>query len=123
VVLDDFGTGYSSLSTLQDFDVDGVKIDRSFVSILGEDARADAIVSAVFHMAAAMGLGVVAEGVETDDQAARLVRLRDESGNVTLSGQGYLFGRPADGTEVMAGFLPISVASETDVSTAWTLHK
>jgi len=120
VVLDDFGTGYSSLSTLQNFDVDGVKIDRSFVSILGEDARADAIVSAVFHMAAAMRLGVVAEGVETDDQAVRLVRLRDESGNVTLSGQGFLFGRPAAGAEVMAGFLPIS---EADVSTAWMLHK
>jgi len=123
VILDDFGTGYSSLSTLQNFDVDGVKIDRSFVSILGDDARADAIVSAVFHMAAAMRLGVVAEGVETDDQAARLVMLRDKSGDVHLSGQGYLFGRPANGLEVLSGFLPISVASEADISTAWTHQK
>ncbi len=113
VILDDFGTGYSSLSTLQNFDVDGVKIDRSFVSILGEDARARAIVSAVFHMAAAMGLGVVAEGVETDAQAELLVRLRDDSGEVALSGQGYLFGRPAEGLEVISGYLPLLTGGES----------
>ncbi len=107
VVLDDFGTGYSSLATLQNFEVDGVKIDRSFVSILGEDVRADAIVSAVFHMASAIGLTVVAEGVECDAQANRLVELCDDSGGVALCGQGYLFGRPAPGPEVIGGFLEI----------------
>jgi len=108
VVLDDFGTGYSSLATLQNFEVDGVKIDRRFVSILGMDVRADAIVSAVFHMAAAIGLTVVAEGVETDDQADRLVQLRDDSGGVNLCGQGFLFGRPAEGSEVVRGFLELT---------------
>ncbi len=107
VVLDDLGTGYSSLATLQSFEVDGVKIDRSFVSILGEDVRADAIVSAVFHMASAIGLTVVAEGVESDSQVDRLVELRDDSGGVVLYGQGYLFGRPAAGAEVIGGFLEI----------------
>jgi len=116
VVLDDFGTGYSSLATLQNFEVDGVKIDRRFVSILGTDIRADAIVSAVFHMASAIGLTVVAEGVETDAQADRLVQLRDGSGGVILCGQGFLFGRPADGAAVIAGFLELAPTPSVIVS-------
>ncbi len=116
VMLDDFGTGYSSLSTLQNFDVDGVKIDRSFVSILGEDVRADAIVNAVFHMAAAIGLTVVAEGVETDAQADHLVRIRDDSGVAELCGQGFLFGRPTEWPDLISGLLEVPVATRSDSS-------
>ena len=113
VMIDDFGTGYSSLAYLQTFSVSGVKIDRAFISRLGTDRRADAIVAAVFNMAEALDLTVVSEGVETDEQVQRLVELRDHSGDVRLWGQGCLFGRPAPADERMSGFvevLPISVA-------------
>lgn len=107
IMIDDFGTGYSSLSYLQTFSVDGVKIDRSFVARLGEDRRADAIVAAVFHMAEALELVVVAEGIETDTQSQRMVALRDAASSVPLLGQGYLFGRPAEGETRLAGFFEV----------------
>lgn len=107
IMIDDFGTGYSSLSYLQTFSVDGVKIDRSFIARLGVDRRADAIVSAVFHMAHALDFVVVAEGIETDEQAARMVELRDGAGDVLLRGQGYLFGRPAEGQVRLGGFVEV----------------
>ncbi len=114
VMIDDFGTGYSSLAYLQTFDVDGVKIDRGFIQRLGEDLRADAIVAAVFNMAAALDLIVVAEGVETDAQMDRVVALRDkERGSeraVELHGQGYLFGRPVEGQARLAGFVEVPMA-------------
>ena len=113
VVIDDFGTGYSSLSYLQAFDVDGVKIDRSFVARLAEDPRAEAIVTAVFNMAAALDLTVVAEGIEHDEQVDRMVAIRDRSADVVLTGQGFLFGRPAEAESRVAGFveLPIGLAA------------
>jgi diguanylate cyclase (GGDEF)-like protein/PAS domain S-box-containing protein len=89
IALDDFGTGYSSLSLLRDFPVDMVKVDRSFVEPLTSDRSAAAIVRAVVSMASDLGLPVVAEGVETEEQAARLEALG------CSHGQGYLFGRPA----------------------------
>lgn len=74
---------------------------------LGSDRRADAIVSAVFHMARALDFVVVAEGIETDEQAERMVELRDATGDVSLLGQGYLFGRPADGQARLGGFVEV----------------
>jgi diguanylate cyclase (GGDEF)-like protein/PAS domain S-box-containing protein len=88
IALDDFGTGYSSLSHLHQYPVDTVKIDRSFVAHLGDGSGQDGVVTAILHLAAHMGLEVVAEGVETLDQADRLAEL----GCDLL--QGYALGRP-----------------------------
>jgi diguanylate cyclase (GGDEF)-like protein len=89
LVLDDFGTGFSSLSYLQRFPLDGLKIDRSFVSGLdNETPGGAAIVDAVARMAAGLDLHLVAEGVETEAQAARLIDLG------CTHAQGYLFARP-----------------------------
>jgi len=107
VMIDDFGTGYSSLAYLQTFDVDGVKIDRSFIALLGEDVRASAIVSAVVHMAEALDLVVVVEGVETDDQVAHVLALWERAGDVEMLGQGYLFGRPEEAEARLAGFVEV----------------
>lgn len=88
ISIDDFGTGFSSLAYLKRFPLDELKIDKSFVDGLGTDPEDTAIVAAVMGMAHALDLGVVAEGVETADQAARLRTLGcDEA-------QGYYYGRP-----------------------------
>jgi len=88
VSLDDFGTGYSSLSWLTQFPVDVVKVDKSFTDEVGLDERKTAIVSAVVAVSHELGFTVVAEGIETEDQAQRLLDLGCDHG------QGYLFGRP-----------------------------
>lgn len=88
IALDDFGTGYSSLSYLKKFDIDYIKIDRSFVSNLGPDTDDRALCDAIIVMAHRLGLKVVAEGIETEDQR----RFLSKSG--CDYGQGYLFGRP-----------------------------
>ena len=93
IALDDFGTGYSSLSTLQRFEVDTIKIDRSFVRNLGIDAEADALVDAIIQLGRALKLTVVAEGVETESQRLHLARC---GCNVF---QGYLLNRPVAASE------------------------
>jgi diguanylate cyclase (GGDEF)-like protein len=72
VALDDFGTGYSSLVNLRDFEIDCIKIDKSFVDTLGKDRQASAIITSVTAMARLLGLNVVAEGVETGTQVQAL---------------------------------------------------
>jgi len=94
VAMDDFGTGYSSLSYLRDFAFDKIKIDKSFVDNLGQSRSGDAVVRAVTRLAADLGVGTVAEGVETDTQRALL---RDH-GCTYL--QGYLFSKPRPFEEV-----------------------
>ena len=93
LLLDDFGTGYSSLSYLSRFPIDVLKIDRAFVEALSADTDA-AIVKAVVRMAQALGVDVVAEGVETRDQ---LVRLQTLGCDVA---QGYYFARPRPSAEL-----------------------
>ncbi len=93
VAMDDFGTGYSSLSYLRRFRFDKVKIDRGFVQGLGDDPSAAAIVRAIIGMTEALGIRANAEGVETEEQAARLGT--EGCGEV----QGYLFGRPLEAAE------------------------
>jgi diguanylate cyclase (GGDEF)-like protein len=89
VALDDFGTGYASLTHLLNFPVDIVKIDKSFVDRMS-GGPGEVIIKALLGMASGLGVRMVAEGVETTDQALRLQRLG------CGFAQGYLFGRPAD---------------------------
>ncbi|QIN79149.1 EAL domain-containing protein [Rubrobacter marinus] len=98
LAIDDFGTGYSSLAHVKRFPVDYLKIDRSIVSGIEEDPRDEAIVSAAITLAHALGERVVAEGVETEGQLARLRELGCEVA------QGFHFSRPLDG-EALAAWL------------------
>lgn len=88
VVIDDFGTGYSSLSYLSRLPIDGLKIDRSFVERMVEEPQSTAIVTTIISLAHALDLKVVAEGVETVQQAQFLRLLRCDQI------QGYLFSKP-----------------------------
>ena len=88
LAVDDFGTGYSSLTYLKRFPVEAIKIDRSFVAGLGLDVEDTTIVEAVVNLGHSFGIDVIAEGLETPLQLARLRALGCDRG------QGYLFGRP-----------------------------
>ena len=88
LAIDDFGTGYSSLSYLHKFRFDKMKIDRSFIWRIGQDAEADVLVRSLIGLAKVMGMETVAEGVETKDQRDFLIR----AGCGHL--QGFLYGKP-----------------------------
>ena len=89
--IDDFGTGYSSLSYLHRFPIDALKIDRSFVSRIGQHGEGLEIVRAIRTLAENLEIGVTAEGVETAEQLAQLRALRCEYG------QGYFFSKSVEG--------------------------
>ena len=88
VAVDDFGTGYSSLSYLKRLPIDVIKIDRSFITDAGGDLESAQFVRTIVTLGHALGLSLVAEGIETE---AQLDLLRDCGCEM---GQGYLFGRP-----------------------------
>jgi EAL domain-containing protein (putative c-di-GMP-specific phosphodiesterase class I) len=100
--LDDFGTGYSSLSYLHRFPVGALKIDRAFVSRIGPGGANSEIARAIVTMAHSLGMGVVAEGVETEEQLAELKAMGCESA------QGNFFARPlaADAAEFLMAVAP-----------------
>ncbi|GLK81464.1 bifunctional diguanylate cyclase/phosphodiesterase [Methylopila turkensis] len=89
VALDDFGTGFASLTHLMDFPVDIIKIDKSFVDGITRDGPGSAIVGAIIDIAAKMNIRIVAEGIETAEQADRLRSMG------CVLGQGYHYARPA----------------------------
>ena len=90
--MDDFGTGYSSLSSLPRFPLQGIKVDRSFVHRMGARRTDLEIVRSIVDLAGNLGLGVMAEGVETVTQRARLIAFG------CRLGQGYLFAKPVEPT-------------------------
>ena len=92
--VDDFGTGYSSLSYLHRFPVNTLKIDRSFVSRIDAKSENSEIIGTILTLAKNLGMSVIAEGVETDEQLQRLYSLG------CLEGQGFLFSVPLDGESV-----------------------
>jgi EAL domain-containing protein (putative c-di-GMP-specific phosphodiesterase class I) len=102
--IDDFGTGYSSLSRLQYLPINTVKIDRSFITPLDERTASREIVRTIILLAHAIGLKVVAEGVETEKQAQVLRALECDLA------QGYFFGRPENANSVGTLLLTASLA-------------
>ncbi len=96
VAIDDFGTGYSSLLYLKRYPISALKIDRSFVSGLGQDTDDHAIVASLVSLARAVGAVCIAEGIETETQHQRLVGLGCQLA------QGYLFGRPVPASALVA---------------------
>lgn len=95
IAIDDFGTGYSSLSYLQELPINWIKIDQSFISTIVENKNNLEIVRAVIQMGHAMGIGLVAEGVETDRQNTLLTKLKCERL------QGYLISKPIAGDQFL----------------------
>jgi EAL domain-containing protein (putative c-di-GMP-specific phosphodiesterase class I) len=89
LMLDDFGTGYSTLDYVRRYPPDAIKIDRSFIAPLADDAGARHIVQAIVGMAAGLGVEVIAEGVETEAHAAALIEIGCEVA------QGFGLARPA----------------------------
>lgn len=98
--IDDFGTGYATLAQLRDLPFTGIKIDRGFVAPLPGDRHAHLIVQGVIALATSLGAGVVAEGIETSEQAHALAELG------CGHGQGYLYGRPMEADMLLARLLP-----------------
>jgi diguanylate cyclase (GGDEF)-like protein/PAS domain S-box-containing protein len=96
LAIDDFGTGYSSLSYLKMFPIDHIKLDRSFVEEIGQGGGSSVICDATIGLAHNLGLKLVAEGVETEEQFAYL---RERACDLV---QGYLFSRPVPAKDVIA---------------------
>ena len=115
VCLDDFGTGYSSLSYLHQYPINRLKIDPSFIGELHAEGSGSKIVKAILTLAHDLGMSVVAEGVETQEQLNRLMSLDCEYG------QGYYFGKPEDpqsasrwiGVPTEMQYVPFAAGGET----------
>jgi EAL domain-containing protein (putative c-di-GMP-specific phosphodiesterase class I) len=96
IAIDDFGTGYSSLAHLQQFPVDSIKIDRSFISSMADSPESGALIRTLVQLGKTMGLETLAEGIEETEQHAQLEREQCDSG------QGYLYARPLEMSAVEA---------------------
>jgi EAL domain-containing protein (putative c-di-GMP-specific phosphodiesterase class I) len=118
ISLDDFGTGYSSLSQLSRFTFDKIKIDRSFISELGDVRKQEKIVRAIIGLGKGLNILTTAEGIETPEQLSRLVRMGCNLG------QGYLFGKamPAGNISAFLDRMPVGEINfpEADVTLAKT---
>lgn len=93
VAIDDFGTGYASLQYLQDWSASTLKIDRSFIAKLPEDGQTARLVKSILYMARTLGMGAIAEGIETEEQRAFLKAAG------CPYGQGFLFAKPVPAGE------------------------
>jgi diguanylate cyclase (GGDEF)-like protein len=100
IAIDDFGTGYSSLAYLQQFPVDSLKIDRSFIAGMGKSPEGDTLIHTLIQLGKALKLETLAEGIEEEGQ---LAQLRGENCDV---GQGYFFARPVPPEEIESFFDP-----------------
>lgn len=100
IALDDFGTGYASLTHLREFPIDVIKIDQSFLQDIHRNPASAVIVRAMIELAANLGVEVVAEGIETEEQAEFL----SEAG--CGIGQGYLFGAAMPAAQAERSLLP-----------------
>ena len=105
ISIDDFGTGYSSLSYIQRFPVDELKIDRSFVRALSSEDSSEALVEAIIHLASAIGMEVVVEGVEEQHELDTLKRLG------CSRVQGYYFMRPGSADQIRRYSAPLTVSA------------
>ena len=90
IQLDDFGTGYSSLGYLQHFQINALKVDRSFIHEMDRDHKSSELVRAIVAMAHALGISIIAEGIETENE------LHDLKGLMCDYGQGFIISRPMD---------------------------
>jgi len=96
VFIDDFGTGYSNLAYLTELNVDGIKINRSFIATIGTDSVTASIVPQILAVARALSLKVVVQGVEREEQARYFA-----SGDPRILGQGWFFGLPVPARSLM----------------------
>ena len=111
IAIDDFGTGYSSLAYLQQFPVDILKIDRSFISTMADSPESGALVRTLVQLGKTLGLETLAEGIEETEQRSQLEREQCDSG------QGYLFARPLD-ADAIEVFLADRSGAAADASVA-----
>jgi diguanylate cyclase (GGDEF)-like protein/PAS domain S-box-containing protein len=103
VSIDDFGTGYSSLSRLQDLPIDVIKLDRAFVTDVDKRTEGRAMATAILQLSTAIGASIIAEGIETEAEAATLFDLGYSTG------QGFLFARPMPINDLVARLHPVGL--------------
>lgn len=115
--IDDFGTGYSSLANLRQLPVRVLKLDRSFIWGIGNSSDDETIIIATIGMAENMGLELVAEGVETEEQARFLIEHR------CVNHQGFLYYKPLDAGQIRKGLLTNSTAANTAMAELHTLKQ